>query len=64
MNILKPTASPVYTVLGGFHLLDAEANEDFEDEMRFTLSHQNFITDILILFPTPVTALATRYSCH
>lgn len=32
MNILEYAVSPVRTVLGGFHLLDAEGNEDFENE--------------------------------
>lgn len=32
MNIMESAVRPVHTVLGGFHLLDAAADEDFEKE--------------------------------
>lgn len=33
MNILESASAPVHTVMGGFHMLDASGNEDYETDV-------------------------------
>lgn len=50
LNILESAEEPVHAVLGGFHLLDSSAGEDFESDEEI----REVASDLLVRFPGTV----------